>query len=359
MNPKPSLLNLPSSELASWFAAQNQPKFRVKQLLKWVYLPGIRSFAQMTNLPQTLRETLEQSFTLRTMKVAAVLGTETASAEKFLLELEDQNRIEAVILHNAQGQHTLCASTQVGCAMKCAFCASGLDGMARNLTSGEILEQFLFASDLLAERGQRLSHAVIMGMGEPTANLDSLLSALSIVSSEDGLGIGARKITISTVGIPSGILRLAELDHPYHLAISLHAPNDAVRNKIMPSNRGIGIEAILNAADVYFEKTGRRVTYEYVLLAGVNDSPENAHELASRLRGRNALVNLIPFNPVQELAFRTPSVAQIREFASILESNGIQIALRHKKGEKIDAACGQLRRSREHKPSESERSEER
>ncbi len=345
MNSKPSILNISPTELASWFSAQKQPKFRVKQLLKWLYLPGIRQFEQMTNLPQALRATLENTFTLRTMKVVTTLGSETASAEKFLLELEDKNRIEAVILHNAQGQHSLCVSTQVGCAMKCAFCASGMDGMARNLTSGEILEQFLFASDLLAERGQRLSHAVIMGMGEPTANLDSLLSALSIVSSENGLGVGARKITISTVGIPSGILRLAELEHPYHLAISLHAPNDFIRNKIMPSNRNIGIEAILSAADVYFKKTGRRVTYEYVLLAGVNDSPENARELVSRLRGRNALVNLIPFNPVRELAFRTPSAAQIQEFTRILESGGIQIALRHRKGEKIDAACGQLRRS--------------
>ncbi|MBE6427158.1 MAG: 23S rRNA (adenine(2503)-C(2))-methyltransferase RlmN [Planctomycetaceae bacterium] len=346
MTPKPSLLSLPITELNSWFAAQKQPKFRVNQLLKWLYSPGISEFDQMTNLPKSLREALKNSFTLRTMKVAAVLGSEESPAEKFLLELEDGNRIEAVILHNAQGQHSLCASTQVGCAMKCAFCASGMDGMVRNLTSGEILEQFLFAADLLAKRGQRLSHAVIMGMGEPTANLDSLLSALAIVSSEGGLGIGARKITISTVGIPAGILRLAELDHPYHLAISLHAPNDSIRTRIMPSNRGIGMEAILRAADSYFEKTGRRVTYEYILIAGVNDSIENARELAGKLRGRNALVNLIPFNPVKELAFRTPSASQIQQFARILESNGIQIALRHRKGEKIDAACGQLRRSR-------------
>jgi len=341
-----SLLPLSSSELETWFASHNQPKFRVKQLLKWLYTPGITGFEQMTNLPKSLRDALNAEFTLRSMRVVTVLGTEADPAEKFLLELEDGNRIEAVVLHNDQGQHTLCASTQVGCAMHCAFCASGLDGLVRNLTSGEILEQFLFASDLLNARGQRLSHAVIMGMGEPTANLDALLQALSIVTSDEGLGIGARKITISTVGIPRGIGRMAELAHPYHLAISLHAPNDELRTRIMPSNQGTGVTAILRAADEYFEKTGRRVTYEYILIAGVNDSLENARELAGRLRGRNALVNLIPFNPVEGLPFKTPSVNQVQQFAQTLESFGIQIALRHRKGEKINAACGQLRRSK-------------
>lgn len=341
-----SLLSLTSSELESWFAARKQPKFRVKQLMKWLCTPGITAFDQMTNLPKALRDALSAEFSLRSMRVVTVLGTEADPAEKFLLELEDGNRIEAVILHNEQGQHTLCASTQVGCAMHCAFCASGLDGLVRNLTAGEILEQFLFASDLLHTRGQRLSHAVIMGMGEPTANLDALFQALSIVTSDDGLGIGARKITISTVGIPQGIERMAEREHPYHLAISLHAPNDELRTQIMPSNRGIGLTAILRAADAYFEKTGRRVTYEYILIAGVNDSLENARELAGRLRGRNALVNLIPFNPVEGLPFKTPSANQVQRFAQTLESLGIQIALRHRKGEKIKAACGQLRRSK-------------
>lgn len=344
-----SLISLTFAELEAWFAERKQPKFRIRQVRKWLCVPGVTSFEQMTNLPKALREELSACFALRTMKVVAVLGTERDPAEKFLLELEDGNRIEAVILHNDQGQHTLCASTQIGCAMRCAFCASGLDGVVRNLSSGEILEQFLFASDLLAQRGERLSHAVIMGMGEPTANLDALLEALSVVTSEDGLGIGARKITISTVGIPQGIERLAELEHPYHLAISLHAPNDEIRSEIMPSNRGTGLTAILRAADDYFEKTGRRVTYEYILLAGRNDSAENARELAGRLRGRNALVNLIPYNPVQELPFQTPSGKQIQQFAQILESQGIQIALRHRKGEKINAACGQLRRSQNQK----------
>ncbi|MBQ4143333.1 MAG: 23S rRNA (adenine(2503)-C(2))-methyltransferase RlmN [Thermoguttaceae bacterium] len=350
-----SLLHLTLSELESWLASQNQPKFRAKQIRKWLFTPGVTQFEQMTNLPKPLREALSQEFTLRTMHPAAILGTESDPAEKFLLELEDGNRIEAVILHNEQGQHSLCASTQIGCAMRCAFCASGLDGVVRNLTAGEILEQFLFAADILASRDQRLSHAVIMGMGEPTANLDALLDALSSVTSEDGLGIGARKITISTVGVPAGIQRLAKMDHPYHLAISLHAPNDELRTRIMPSNRGTGVSAILRAADDYFEQTGRRVTYEYILLAGVNDSPENARELAGRLRGRNALVNLIPYNPVDELPFQTPSRDRVRQFAQILESHGIQIALRHRKGEKINAACGQLRRSRkESSPSQND-----
>lgn len=344
--PMQSLLNLSLSELETWFASQKQPKFRIRQLQKWMYTPNITAFELMTNLPLSLRQSLSENFVLRTMKIVTVQGRESDPAEKFLLELSDGNRIEAVILHNDQGQHTLCASTQVGCAMHCAFCASGLDGVVRNLTAGEILEQFLFAADRLSARGERLSHAVIMGMGEPTANLDALLEALAAVSSEDGLGIGARKITISTVGIPQGIARLAALEHPYHLAISLHAPNDEIRSKIMSSNRNIGMHAILEAAEDYFERTGRRVTFEYILLAGVNDSLESARELAGRLRGRNALVNLIPYNPVQELPFETPSAKQVQRFAQTLESQGIQIALRHRKGEKIDAACGQLRRSR-------------
>ncbi len=348
---KRSLLSLDAAELESWFTAQKQPKFRIRQLQKWMFTPNITSFESMTNLPQSLRQTLEKNFVLRTMKIVTVQGEESDPAEKFLLELSDGNRIETVILHNDQGQHTLCASTQVGCAMHCAFCASGLDGVVRNLTSGEILEQFLFAADRLAGRGERLSHAVIMGMGEPTANLDALLAALSIVSSEAGLGIGARKITISTVGIPQGIARLAALEHPYHLAISLHAPNDEIRTKIMPSNHNIGIHAILEASDAYFERTGRRVTFEYILLADINDSVENARELAGRLRGRNALVNLIPYNSVKELPFQTPSLKQIQRFAQTLESQGIQIALRHRKGDKIDAACGQLRRSENQKQS--------
>jgi 23S rRNA (adenine2503-C2)-methyltransferase len=243
----------------------------------------------------------------------------------------------------------MCISTQVGCAMKCAFCATGLGGMTRNLTTGEILEQMLQLQRLLKPQ-ERLSHVVCMGMGEPLANLDRLMPALAAAAAKDGLGIGVRKITISTVGLPAGIRRLAEQNCQYHLAVSLHAPNDALRTQLMPTNRHIGIDAILAAADEYFEKTGRRVTYEYILLAGVNDGPTEARQLVALLRGRPSLVNLIPYNPVRGLKFRTPHPGAVARFGEILEQGGLNVAVRHRKGARIDAACGQLRRAGERQP---------
>ena len=191
---------------------------------------------------------------------------------------------------------------------------------------------------------ERLSHVVCMGMGEPLANLDRLMPALAAASAKDGLGIGVRKITISTVGLPAGIRRLAEQNCQYHLAVSLHAPNDELRTQLMPTNRHIGIEAIMAAADEYFEKTGRRVTYEYILLAGVNDGPAEAKQLVALLRGRPSLVNLIPYNPVRGLKFRTPHPSAVARFVDILQQGGLNVAIRHRKGARIDAACGQLRR---------------
>jgi 23S rRNA (adenine2503-C2)-methyltransferase len=237
----------------------------------------------------------------------------------------------------------VCLSAQVGCAMGCVFCASGLEGVARNLTTGEILEQMLQLKRLLPP-GERLSHIVVMGMGEPLANLDALLPALEAASHRDGLGIGVRRITISTVGLPTGIRRLAALDCQYHLAVSLHAPDDELRNRIVPANRKIGVASLLEAADEYFEKTGRRVTFEYVLLAGVNDQPQHAAGLVSLLRGRPALINLIPYNPVEGLPYDTPRPAVTARFAEILEHGGLTVAIRYRKGDRIDAACGQLRR---------------
>ena len=228
--------------------------------------------------------------------------------------------------------------------MKCGFCATGLGGLTRNLTTGEILEQMLQLQRLL-KPDERLSHIVCMGMGEPLANLDRLLPALAAASAKDGLGIGVRKITISTVGLPVGIRRLAEQNCQYHLAVSLHAPNDTLRTQLMPTNRHIGIEAVLAAADDYFEKTGRRVTYEYILLAGVNDGLAEARQLVALLRGRPSLVNLIPYNPVRGLKFRTPHPSAVARFVEILEQGGLNVAIRHRKGARIDAACGQLRRA--------------
>ncbi|MDO4550985.1 MAG: 23S rRNA (adenine(2503)-C(2))-methyltransferase RlmN [Planctomycetia bacterium] len=346
---KKSIYELSAEEKISWLKSHGHPSFRATQLSQWALKPGITSFQQMKNLPTPLRQQLEAEFCLRNTQMVTHLGSPDDSAEKFLLRLSDGSCIETVLLHNDKGEHTVCVSTQVGCAMKCVFCASGMNGLVRNLSAHEILEQFLFVADHISVTHQsagtanRLSHAVIMGMGEPLANLPNLLAALKIVSAKDGLGISARKITISTAGLPDGIRLLATIKHPYHLAISLHAPSDSLRNELMPINRKYGIHSVLDAATYYFHQTGRRVTYEYILIADVNDSKIHARQLCSLLKNQNALINLIPFNPVESLDFRSPSQERIAQFSEILKENGLSSVIRHRKGEKLEAACGQLR----------------
>jgi 23S rRNA (adenine2503-C2)-methyltransferase len=234
--------------------------------------------------------------------------------------------------------------------MGCVFCASGLNGVDRNLTAGEMLEQLVRLGNLPAAGepaggpASRLTNIVVMGMGEPLANLDALVEALDVATARDGLGIGARHITISTVGLPAKIRRLADLGKQYHLAVSLHAPNDALRNQIVPTNTRTGLPAILEAADYFFSQTGRQVTYEYVLLHGVNDAPADAEELARLLRGRRAHVNVIPFNDVEGLPYRRPSPEALTAFLEPLRRQGVSVKVRKRKGSAIDAACGQLRR---------------
>jgi 23S rRNA (adenine2503-C2)-methyltransferase len=328
--------------LRDWFVEHGLPAYRAGQVRKWLFQKRALAFDQMTDLGAALREQLAAEFQVWTTQVAA--HREAADgAEKLLLELSDAERIECVLLRDDKEHCTACISTQVGCAMGCAFCATGIDGLVRNLTAGEIIEQMLQLQRLL-QIPERLSHVVVMGMGEPLLNLDSLLPALAAAAAPDGLGIGARKITISTVGIPEGIRRLARENCQYHLAVSLHAANDALRNEIVPANRGFGIVPVLKAADEYFEQTGRRVTFEYVLLSGVNDRPEHAGELVKLLRGRPALVNLIPYNPVPGLPYRTPPSAVTARFVETLTQAGLNVNIRHRKGDRISAACGQLRR---------------
>jgi len=264
--------------------------------------------------------------------------------EKILTEWPDGHRVESVLLRDDRNHKTACISTQVGCAMGCAFCASGLDGFVRNLTRGEILEQLLRLNALLPMT-ERLTHIVVMGTGEPTLNLPALIPALANATSADGLDVGNRRVTISTVGLPEGIRKMAAADLPYKLAVSLHAPDDETRSRIMPRNRVTGIAPILAAADDYFRATGRRVTYEYILLAGINDSPAQARQLARLLDKKTAIVNIIPYNPVAELPFIRPADAVIARFVRTLEKDGIQVKVRFRKGDSIDAACGQLRRS--------------
>ncbi len=333
---------LEPDSLETWLTEQGHPAYRLRQVRHWLFSRRADAFEGMTELPQQLREQLAGTFSIWTTTIAqhskAADGT-----EKLLLELPDGGRVECVLLRDGI-RRSICISTQVGCAMGCVFCASGLDGVERNLTSGEILEQMLRLQQLLPG-DERLSHIVVMGMGEPLANLDRMLAALNEARREDGLGISVRRITISTVGLPPAMDRLTASTPHYHLAVSLHAPNDQLRNRLVPVNKNIGLQKILQAADRYFEASGRRLTFEYVLLAGINDRPSHARQLASLLRGRPALLNVIPYNLVAGLPYETPASADQQRFHEILESAGLTIQFRQRKGDEIAAACGQLRRS--------------
>jgi 23S rRNA (adenine2503-C2)-methyltransferase len=326
----------------AWLAARGLPGYRAAQIRHWLFAGRARSFDDMSDLPKTMRADLAADFELWTMSVARH-ATSADGTEKLLLRLADGQQIECVLLRDGV-RRTICISTQVGCAMGCVFCASGLDGVIRNLTAGEIIEQTLHL-DRLLPAGERLSHIVVMGMGEPLANLDRLLAALGDVTSPTGLGISARRVTISTVGLPPAMDRLTEANSRFQLAVSLHAPDDALRNELVPVNRKTGLDAILAAADRYFEASGRRLTFEYVLLGDVNDRAEHAQRLARRLAGRPALVNVIPYNPVAGLPYRTPSAGSQERFLKILRDAGLNVQVRERKGDAIDAACGQLRRS--------------
>jgi 23S rRNA (adenine2503-C2)-methyltransferase len=332
----------PNSELlAGWLAEKGAPAYRAAQIRRWLFERRAESFEEMTDLPKELRTRLAADSSIWTTSI--VRHSQAADGtEKLLLELADKQRIECVLLRDGH-RRTICISSQVGCAMGCVFCASGLDGVIRNLTAGEIVEQMLRLARLLPAE-ERLSHIVVMGMGEPLANLNNLLPALDEAASPTGLGISHRRITISTVGLPPAIRRLAELDARYQLAVSLHAPNDELRNQLVPVNKNIGIRAIVEAADHYFEVSGRRLTFEYVLLGELNDRPEHARELAELLRGRTALLNVIPYNPVAGLPYKTPSRKAQERFLAILTEAGINVQVRERKGDEIDAACGQLRR---------------
>ncbi|MBM4000172.1 MAG: 23S rRNA (adenine(2503)-C(2))-methyltransferase RlmN [Planctomycetes bacterium] len=336
------LLDVLSDGLPEWLEERGQPKYRAAQIRRWLFARRAASFDAMSDLPSGLRGDLERDFRILEGNIAT-LRQSADGTEKLVVEWSDGRRIECVLLRDGP-RRSICVSSQVGCAMGCVFCASGLDGVERNLTRGEILEQMLHLQRRMPE-GERLSHVVVMGMGEPLANLDRLLPALREASSKDALGISPRRITISTVGLPDAMERLAREDARFHLAVSLHAPNDALRNQLVPVNRKIGLDAVLAAADSYFERSGRRLTFEYVLLGGINDDVSHARELTHRLRGRTAMLNVIPCNPVAGLPYVAPTAARQRAFRETLERAGINVQFRERKGDAIDAACGQLRRS--------------
>ena len=327
--------------LAAWLTAAGQPAWRAKAIRRWLFAGRAASFADMTDQPKGLRGLLETEFRIWTTTTAKHHRADDGT-EKLLLELHDSQRIECVLLRDGD-RRTVCISSQVGCAMGCVFCASGIDGVVRNLTTGEILEQLLRLQHLLPAE-ERLSHIVVMGMGEPLANLDRLLPALAVAQDPDGLGISQRRITVSTVGLPAGIDRLTAENPGYHLAVSLHAADDELRTRLVPVNKAIGLADVMAAADRYWEASGRRLTFEYVLLGGVNDSPEHAASLVRLLGGRAALVNIIPYNTVAGMPWREPSPGSRERFLDVLREAGVNVQVRRRKGARIDAACGQLRR---------------
>lgn len=324
-------------ELTAWLKSQGEPGFRAKQIFRWIYR-GVTSFDEMTDLSKSLREKLKETCFLTVPKVARKQVSQLDGTIKYLWELGDGNCIETVLMRYKHG-NTVCVSSQVGCRMGCAFCASTLAGKVRNLTPAEMVDQVLFTQ---LDSGAPISNIVLMGIGEPLDNYDTVMKFLTLVNHPEGLNIGMRHISLSTCGLVKGIDRLAEEGLQITLSVSLHAPDDETRSRLMPVNRATGVEALFAACHRYFAKTGRRISYEYAMIDGVNDTPRHAALLADRLAGTVAHVNLIPLNFVEESSLRpSPHVAA---FQRQLEQRGITATVRRRLGSDIDASCGQLRR---------------
>ena len=324
-------------ELAAWLKERGEPAFRAKQLFLWLHR-GAGSFDEMTNLSKSLREKLAAECRITRPQVARKQVSALDGTIKYLWQLQDGNCIETVLMRYHHG-NTVCISSQVGCRMGCAFCASTLGGKVRDLTPSEMLDQVLFTQ---LDSGLPISNIVLMGIGEPLDNFDTVLRFLELVNHPDGLNIGMRHISLSTCGLVDKIDRLAQHRLQLTLSVSLHAPDDETRSRIMPVNRGIGVERLFAACRRYFEVTGRRISYEYAMIDGVNDSDRQADLLAAHLKGTPGHVNLIPLNEVKESPLR-PS-RRVAEFQKRLERQGVTVTVRRKLGGDIDASCGQLRR---------------
>jgi 23S rRNA (adenine2503-C2)-methyltransferase len=343
-----NLLSLTHDDLVAEFVALGQPAYRAKQVLQWRYRLRVDAWDRMSDLPAPLRATLAEKFALSSIEVVRRLGSNDTT-QKFLFRLPDGQLIESVLIPASPSlygersdRRTLCVSTQVGCAYGCKFCASGLDGFTRNLTAGEIVEQVLQAESISHERVDNL---VFMGMGEPLANFENLLLAIRILNNQAwGVGIGARHITISTSGLVARIRELADQPIQVRLAISLHGATDDVRGRIMPVNKRHNIAALMEACRYWHERKKQRLTFEYILIAGVNDDLEQAELLARHAAPLKAKVNLIPYNTVTGLNWERPSLERQDDFHRILRRHDLDVTLRREKGHDIDAACGQLRR---------------
>ena len=336
-----SIYDLNLEDLQNYLVSIGLKPFRAKQIMKWLYEKRVDSFEQMTDISKDLQKKLNEDFVIDSISIKDKQVSKDGT-EKFLFEMADGSLVESVMMIFEYG-YSACVSSQVGCNMGCSFCASGLLKKQRDLTAGEIVLQALMIQKRLDEIGGRLGNIVVMGTGEPFDNYDNVMKALSIINSPFGLEIGARHISISTCGVVPGIERFAKEKLQYNLAISLHAPNDELRSKLMPINRAYSLDKLMAALKDYASLNNRRLTFEYLLLNGVNDSEVHAKQIKELLKGLNAYINLIPYNEVKEKDFKTSSEENALRFYDLLKKNGVSVTLRQKKGDDIDAACGQLR----------------
>jgi 23S rRNA (adenine2503-C2)-methyltransferase len=343
---KNDIKSLVFSELKEQLRSLGEPSYRAGQIADWLFKKRVDTIDKMTNLPRPLRGLLSETFSLGNIDLVRVVGARDTT-RKFLFRLGDRSLIESVLIPASlalyggrSDRRTICVSTQVGCAYGCKFCASGLEGFSRNLSASEIVDQIIAIERVTAEK---IDNVVFMGMGEPLANLENVLRAIQIMNAEWGLGMGARHITISTSGLAPQIRKLADEPLQIRLAVSLHGATDEVRNRIMPINRRYNIETLLSACDYYKARKKQRLTFEYILIAEVNDSEEQARLLSCHAHRLSAKVNLIPYNNVCGLPWTRPPKNRQERFLSILRAEGISATLRREKGHDIDAACGQLR----------------
>lgn len=338
---KTDILGMTQEELARDLTELGEKKFRAGQIYQWLHVRHVRSFDEMTNLSKALRGKLEERYRIPVLEVREVLTSQIDGTQKFLFALEDGNVIESVLMRYSYGL-SACISSQVGCRMGCRFCASTIGGRIRDLSAGEMIRQVTKMSETA---GGRIGHVVIMGSGEPLDNYDNLIRFLRIMGDPEGECLSLRDITVSTCGIVPNIRRLADEGLPVTLALSLHAPSQEKRERLLPISKRYKLDDVLDAMQYYFDKTGRRITFEYSCVEGENTSPQDAGMLSDLVKGMNCHINLIPVNPVSERSYQRPAQDKIKAFRSQLEKKGISVTIRREMGQDINGACGQLRRS--------------
>jgi len=339
---RPTLLDLDRQELAEYLVRRGEPRFRAEQIWRSVYRDLSPSYTKITTIPRALREALERDLPFDPLQPIDRIASADGLTRKVLFRLVDDETIETVLM-SYERRRTVCVSTQVGCPIACAFCATGKSGFVRNLSVGEIVGQTLHFARLLRKKGERLTNVVYMGMGEPFLNYEATMKSIRILNDHEGFSLAARGFTVSTVGIIQGIKRFMEEDLQVNLAVSLHAGSDELRNKLVPSNHRYLLAKLIHACRSYTERTHRRITFEVALIDGMNDSSKQAREIAVLLSGLLCHVNLIPLNPIPDSSFRPSSRERTEAFAHVLEKMGIPVTVRVRRGTKIQAGCGQLR----------------